>query len=39
MTAYADLDLRPGNYVALCFLPGPGGAPHMAMGMLQQFTV
>ncbi len=39
MTAYADLDLQPGNYVALCFLPGPGGAPHMAMGMMQQFTV
>jgi hypothetical protein len=39
MTAYADLDLPPGTYVALCFLPGPGGAPHMAMGMMQQFTV
>jgi hypothetical protein len=39
MTAYADLDLQPGNYVALCFLPGPGGSPHALMGMMQQFTI
>jgi hypothetical protein len=32
--------LRPGNYVALCFLAGGGdGAPHFAHGMLAPFTV
>jgi hypothetical protein len=37
------LDLTPGSYVALCFIPdyaeGGDGAPHMAHGMMQSFTV
>lgn len=38
-TAYGDFDLAPGNYIALCFVPGPSGVPHAAMGMMQPFTV
>jgi uncharacterized cupredoxin-like copper-binding protein len=28
-----------GNYAVLCFLPGPDGMPHVAMGMAAGFTV
>lgn len=38
-TMYGELDLEPGNYAALCFVPGQGGTPHVAMGMFQPFTV
>lgn len=35
-----DLDLQPGNYVALCFVPTPtDGKPHFAHGMLTPFSV
>jgi len=33
------LKLRPGHYVALCFVPGPDGMPHYQMGMITPFTV
>jgi hypothetical protein len=33
------LDLEPGTYGALCFVPGPDGTPHAFMGMQQEFTV
>lgn len=33
------LNLRPGHYVALCFVPGPDGRPHYQMGMITPFTV
>src|SRR5260370_16136917 len=33
------LHLRPGHYVALCFVPGPDGMPHYQMGMITPFTV
>lgn len=40
---FVTLDLTPGSYVALCFIPdyakGGDGAPHMAHGMMQSFTV
>lgn len=40
---YVTLDLTPGSYVALCFIPdyakGGDGAPHVAHGMMQAFTV
>jgi hypothetical protein len=40
---FVALDLMPGSYVALCFVPdyaeGGDGAPHMAHGMVQAFTV
>ncbi len=34
-----DLDLPPGDYAWLCFLPGPDGRPHLAAGMVHPFTV
>lgn len=35
------MNLQPGNYVALCFVPDdqPPHAPHAALGMVQGFTV
>src|SRR5260370_332242 len=33
------LNLRPGHYVALCFVLGPDGMPHYQMGMITPFTV
>jgi uncharacterized cupredoxin-like copper-binding protein len=31
--------IQPGTYGVVCFLPGPDGMPHIAMGMAAQFTV
>jgi hypothetical protein len=31
--------LAPGNYVVICFIPSPDGAPHVAKGMVRPFTV
>jgi hypothetical protein len=31
--------LTPGNYLAICFIPSPDGAPHVAKGMARPFTV
>ncbi|HWF49986.1 MAG TPA: hypothetical protein VG294_04995 [Solirubrobacteraceae bacterium] len=31
--------LPAGNYALVCFLPGPNGMPHLAMGMAAPFTV
>jgi len=40
---FVTLDLTPGTYVALCFIPdyaqGGDGQPHIAHGMMQAFTV
>jgi hypothetical protein len=34
------MDLTPGTYIALCFVPDEQtGAPHAAMGMVAIFTV
>ena len=33
------LDLEPGNYVMLCFIPSPDGKPHIAKGMVKPLTV
>lgn len=39
-TIEATLDLAPGNYVVLCFIPSPGEQmPHAAKGMVMPFTV
>lgn len=41
-TAYVTLDLKPGEYVAACFIPvggKDGGVPHAQKGMVQAFTV
>jgi hypothetical protein len=31
--------LPPGHYAVVCFIPGPNGIPHVAMGMAAGFTV
>ena len=31
--------LQPGSYAVVCFVPGPDGVPHVAMGMAAGFTV
>lgn len=39
-SAWAMLDLKPGNYVALCNVPDPKtGKPHAELGMITSFTV
>jgi hypothetical protein len=38
--AEAIMDLQPGNYVLVCFIPSPSdGVPHFAKGMLNTLTV
>lgn len=41
LTEYAELNLEPGNYVAICNIPSPKseGHPHFALGMIKEFTV
>lgn len=39
-TVYALVDLEEGNYGTFCFVPDSGnGAPHLAHGMVTQFSV
>ncbi len=39
-SGWVNLDLQPGNYVALCFIPdAKTGKPHFELGMSQPFTV
>ena len=40
-TGWAHLDLTPGDYVAVCFIPSAAheGKPHFALGMVKGFTV
>jgi len=35
----ATLDLTPGSYAMVCFVPIPGNVPHFAKGMIHAFTV
>jgi len=35
----ATVDLEPGNYVLICFVPNPEGVPHAALGMFLPLTV
>jgi hypothetical protein len=40
MRGWAVLDLAPGEYLAVCFVPDPAsGQPHAALGMAAAFTV
>ncbi|MGH9059995.1 MAG: hypothetical protein ACRDZY_10845, partial [Acidimicrobiales bacterium] len=39
LTEQATVPLVAGHYVLTCFLPGPDGMPHAAMGMIDEFTV
>ena len=35
----ATVDLMPGNYAMICYVPIPDGVPHFAKGMIAAFTV
>jgi hypothetical protein len=37
--AWFDVDLTSGDYVLVCFVMAADGKPHMAHGMVQQFTI
>ena len=41
LTGYAELNLEPGNYVAICNIPSPKaeGHPHFTLGMIKEFAV
>jgi hypothetical protein len=40
LRGWAVLDLEPGDYLAVCFVPDPAsGQPHVALGMVASFTV
>ncbi len=34
-----SLELTPGSYAAVCFVPDKTGTPHLGLGMLKEFTV
>lgn len=38
-TVWAQFDLEPGTYVAICFVPSTDGVPHLMAGMTKVFTV
>ena len=38
-TAVTMVELEPGNYAMLCFVPGTDGVPHVAKGMVRPLTV
>lgn len=40
-TGYAEVNLLPGKYVAICNIPSPTaeGKPHFMLGMIKEFTV
>jgi hypothetical protein len=39
-TNYLEIDLEPGGYIAICFIPdAETGVPHFAMGMVAAFNV
>lgn len=40
ISAWTEVDLQPGTYIALCFVFDPEtGLPHVAMGMVDVFTI
>jgi hypothetical protein len=41
VTGYAEVNLVPGKYVAICNIPSPKaeGHPHFTLGMIKEFTV
>jgi len=34
-----ELDLAPGSYAMRCFMPDPGGTPHVMLGMVEIVVV
>lgn len=39
LTSQVTLDLKPGHYLLLCFVPGHDGVPHLAKGMVKPLEV
>lgn len=35
----ATMDLKPGSYALVCFIPSPDGVPHLMKGMVKPLTV
>lgn len=35
----ATMELKPGEYALVCFIPSPDGVPHIAKGMVKPLTV
>ena len=38
-TSETTMNLEPGNYAVLCFVPSADGVPHIAKGMMRALTV
>ena len=36
---WAEIDLEPGTYAAICFIPTSDGTPHIMLGMIEMLTV
>lgn len=34
-----EVDLQPGTYAMICFMPDPSGTPHVMLGMIEVFSV
>jgi hypothetical protein len=34
-----EVDLEPGTYAMICFIPDPSGVPHVMLGMIEVFTI
>lgn len=34
-----EVNVRPGTYAMICFMPDPSGTPHVMLGMIEVFTV
>lgn len=39
IAATATVELAPGRYAIVCFIPSPDGTPHLSKGMIQALTV
>jgi uncharacterized cupredoxin-like copper-binding protein len=37
--SFASLELKPGRYALVCFIPSPDGKPHIMKGMAKEITV
>lgn len=38
-SAFANVELEPGDYAVICFIPGPEGKAHYELGMKNTFSV
>jgi hypothetical protein len=38
-TSFVELDLTPGNYLMVCFIPAPDGKAHLAHGMMMPLVI